>query len=158
MARSAQKTSSVKQATQQEGRSQTISGSVERSVALRLGRFLKRTHWQQSRVISDALCLYTEIPPVTLQRMRELEDRLGETQTREVVAAAIESAVDHLEWGILAQATAQELDGRFPEDITEPQLVTHANDAIAASRAARRHVGPPGAALVTPDVTPETAV
>lgn len=152
---SSAKSSTAKSAIQETHGSTTISGSVRRSVAMRLGQFLKRTRWQQSRVLSDALCLYVEIPPVTLQRMHELEDSLGEVPVREAVIAAVERAVDRLEWSVTAQATAQELAGRLPANITEPQLVAAANDAIAASRAARRRCQPD--TTLIPPPAPEAA-
>lgn len=150
MAGIARKASSGSKVTREVSGSRTISASVVRAVAVRLEKFVKRTHWHQSRVIANALDLYTEIPPLTHQRMLELEDQLGEAHVRDVVAAAIERAVDHLEWSTVAQTTAHELEGRLPAHVTETQLVEYTRDAIADSRARRVRARLPDAAPRSP--------
>lgn len=148
MARTGQKASSRGQAAatqgarthtaREAGASATLSGSVARPVVVQLKKFLGRTHWQQSRVMTDALSLYTGISPIALQRMRELEATLGEVPVRAAITTAIERAIDHLDWEIVAQETARALAGRLPADVTEADLVAYTDEAVAASRADRR--------------------
>lgn len=120
------------------GGTTTISASVATPLAERLDAFVRRTHWQQSRIIANALDLYTQLSPVALQRMAELGDRLGEERLREAVAHAIEQVIDRLEWNAVAEETALELKGRLSVQLSEEELVRHAEQAIAASRAVRR--------------------
>lgn len=120
------------------GGSTTISASVASSLARRLEAFVQRTCWPQSRIIGRALDLYMELPPVALQRMTELGHRIGEDRLREAVAQAVEHAVDQLEWDAVAEDTARELAGRLSAEPNEEELVRHTEEAIAASRAARR--------------------
>lgn len=120
------------------GGSTTISASVAAPLAERLEAFVRRTQWQQSRVVANALELYMELQPVALQRMTELGDRLGEARLRKAVAHAIERAIDRLEWNVVADDTARELAGGLPAEMSEEELVRHTEAAIVASRTARR--------------------
>lgn len=115
----------------------TVSASVAVPVAERPEAFVRRTNWPQSRVISSPLELYTELSPVALQRMTELGVRLGDERVRDAVAQAVDQVIDHLEWEVVPDDTARELDGRLPAAMSEEELVRQAQNAIAASRAAR---------------------
>jgi hypothetical protein len=152
MARAPRQNTRAPTAGRRAGGSTTISASVATAVAKRLEAFVGRTHWNQSRVVANALELYTELPPVALQRMTELGDRLGEERLREAVAHAIERVIDRLEWEVVAADTARELEGRLPPDLSEEELVRGARTAIAASRTARR-----AARAVERETAPATA-
>jgi hypothetical protein len=122
----------------QNGPYKTISVSLPTPLANHTSEVARHTYWAQSRVVSNALTLYTGLPVSTVQRMAELEERLGAAHFKEALVHAIEREIDRLEWDATAEETSRELEGRLPASLSEEELVAQARSAIAASRAARR--------------------
>ncbi len=115
----------------------TISASLGAAEATALDNTMKRTQWHRSRVVANALDLYSGFEPETLHQLAALQERLGSERVREAVIESVARALDRLEWDALAEATAIELRGQLPEELTEKRLVQYAQVAIGASRAER---------------------
>ena len=94
--------------------SKTVSVSLPVPLAARTAQAARRTRSPVSHVVASALELYTALPPATLRRVTDLQARLGRARFADALSAAVDHAIEQLEWDAAADDMSLDLAARLP--------------------------------------------